>query len=178
VAAELQKLTPKPPIADFGDPGKVGKVVLAAHSGGGKVMLALARTRPKKDQKSPDPYADKVAECWGFDCLYGHPAGARSIPTPVPGPKAGPDEWTAWETRQAQHRETLWRDWLRSSGVEFHLFCATGSQGGGTTTRSMNLDALASRDNLSNVHITYDPNASHHGIIVPRFTERLKIFQV
>ncbi len=43
----------------------VGKIILACHSGGGSPMLRLAKL------KGSGGFADKVIECWGFDCLYG-----------------------------------------------------------------------------------------------------------
>ena len=171
VSAELQKQSPNPPITDFGTPGKVGKIVLAAHSGGGKIMLALARTKG-----GGDDYADKIVECWGFDCLYGQSGGPLSTPTAAPDSKAAQGAWTTWETKNKAHREMLWADWLGSNGVDFYLYCATGSQGGGTGTRSTNLDKLAKRRSLSNVHIDFDANASHDGLLKPRFLERLKAF--
>jgi hypothetical protein len=169
VSTELQKKSPNPPITDFGTPGKVGKIILAAHSGGGKVMLALARTKGASDD-----YADKIAECWGFDCLYGQAGGPLSNPHAAPDPKDSQPSWTTWETANNAHREVLWADWLGSNGVEFYLYCATGKQGGGTGTRSTNLDKLAKRRSLSNVHITFDGTASHDGLLKPRFLERLK----
>jgi len=169
VSKELQKQKPNPPIPEFDDPSKVDKIVLAAHSGGGKVMLALARTR------GADKYADKIVECWGFDCLYGQAHGARSTPTPAPDPKAPQPQWTAWESAQKAHRETLWANWLRdNSGVEFFLYCASGPRGGGTAIRSTNLDKLAKRRNLTKAHVVFDGAATHDGIIKPRFEERLQ----
>ncbi len=41
----------------------IGTLVLAAHSGGGKIMRELAT--------SGNTAADKIRECWGFDSLYG-----------------------------------------------------------------------------------------------------------
>ena len=167
VSSELQKKSPSPAITDFGIAGNVDKIILAAHSGGGKVMLALSRTKGKGD------YVDKIVECWGFDCLYGHPAGALSTPTAAPDVKASQEQWTNWETKQKAHREMLWADSLASSGVDFYLYCATGPKGGGTVTRSTNLDKLAKRRNLANVHITFDGSATHEGILLPRFGSRI-----
>lgn len=170
VSKELQKKKPSPPIPEFDDPGKVDKIVLAAHSGGGKVMLALARTR------GTDQYADKIVECWGFDCLYGQAHGALSTPPPAPDPKALQPQWTAWESNNKAHREMLWANWLRDKGgsVEFYLYCASGARGGGTTTRSTNLDKLVKRRNLTKAHILFDASATHDGIIKPRLEERLQ----
>jgi pimeloyl-ACP methyl ester carboxylesterase len=168
VSAELKKQKPNPPIPEFDDPAKIGKIVLAAHSGGGKVMLALARTR------GADKYADKIVECWGFDCLYGHASGPRSTPTPAPNLKAPQPQWAAWESAQKAHRETLWANWLRDSRVEFYLYCASGPRGGGTAIRSTNLDKLAKRRNLTKVRVVFDSSATHDGIIKPRFEERLQ----
>src|SRR5262249_8976508 len=117
VSSELQKKNPSPAIPDFGDAGKVNKIILAAHSGGGKVMLALARMKG-----AGDDHADRITECWGFDSLYGHPPGnVLSTPSPVPGPKASQEQWTTWETKHRAHREMLWADWLAGGKVEFYL---------------------------------------------------------
>jgi hypothetical protein len=42
---------------------KLGKLVIACHSGGGAAMRALVGALGK--------YTANLAECWGFDCLYG-----------------------------------------------------------------------------------------------------------
>jgi len=42
----------------------IGKLILAAHSGGGSPMLLMARTAK----------VAKVRECWGFDSMYGFPS--------------------------------------------------------------------------------------------------------
>ena len=41
----------------------IGKLILAAHSGGGTPMLRMAQTAK----------VAKVSECWGFDSMYGRP---------------------------------------------------------------------------------------------------------
>ena len=51
----------------YQQPGRqpqVGNIILACHSAGGRVMLPLALRNHR--------YANKIRECWGFDCLY-HP---------------------------------------------------------------------------------------------------------
>jgi hypothetical protein len=183
VYQELQKRLPKkdpsskdpsnPAIPDFSKAENVHQIVLAAHSGGGKVMLALART-----MRAKDAFANKVTELWGFDCLYGQAHGPRSVATPVPGLKASQKQWTAWETEHRSHREMLWAAWAGLNTPNFFLYCASGPKGGGTKVRSSNLDALATRRNLSNVDITFDSAASHDGIIRPRFAERLKALAI
>lgn len=50
---------------------KIGKLILAAHSGGGLPMLRIIQTK--------DHYAGKINECWAFDSLY-----------------QGVEEWTKW----------------------------------------------------------------------------------
>lgn len=41
---------------------KMGRLIIAAHSGGGKAMLAIAHSNQQ--------YAKRVSEFWGFDSLY------------------------------------------------------------------------------------------------------------
>lgn len=50
------------PFKGANDPPPLGNLVLACHSGGGERMRQIAST--------PQKYADKITECWGFDCLY------------------------------------------------------------------------------------------------------------
>lgn len=40
----------------------LGQIVLACHSGGGRVMLDIA--------SGSGAYNNRIKECWGFDCLY------------------------------------------------------------------------------------------------------------
>ena len=173
VSQELQKQKPSPAIPDFSKADNVHQIVLAAHSGGGKVMLALARA-----MGSGDAFADKVTELWGFDCLYGQAHGPLSIATAVPGRKASPKDWNAWQTKHRSHREMLWAAWASKNTAKFFLYCASGPKGGGTQVRSTNLDTLATNGNLSNVKVTFDPAASHDGIVRPRFAERLKALTI
>jgi hypothetical protein len=57
VLAELKKTN------DIDGGASVGKIVLAAHSGGGAPMAAILQaTNPK--------YKSKIWACWGFECLY------------------------------------------------------------------------------------------------------------
>lgn len=48
---------------DFGPGLRLGKLVIACHSGGGAGMLNLVGSLGR--------YKRHLAECWGFDCLYG-----------------------------------------------------------------------------------------------------------
>jgi hypothetical protein len=68
----------------------------------------------------------------------------------------------------------LWAAWASRNTAKFFLYCASGPKGGGTQVRSTNLATLATKRNLSNVDVTFDPAASHDGIVRPRFAERLK----
>jgi hypothetical protein len=43
-------------------PPKIGQIVLACHSGGGRVMVDIAT--------ASGAYNNRIKECWGFDCLY------------------------------------------------------------------------------------------------------------
>lgn len=54
----------------------IGKLILAAHSGGGSPMLQMARTAK---------FA-KVRECWGFDSMYG-----------------SPDQWVDWAAQGGKY---------------------------------------------------------------------------
>jgi hypothetical protein len=58
--AVLRALAAHGPFAGS-QPG-LGKLILACHSGGGLPMRRLAMT--------PGKYASRIAEVWGFDCLY------------------------------------------------------------------------------------------------------------
>jgi hypothetical protein len=44
---------------------KIGKIILAAHSGGGSPMLRIAELQGSSN-------TSKIAECWGFDSVYGN----------------------------------------------------------------------------------------------------------
>jgi hypothetical protein len=48
--------------ADGGPAATIGKLVIAAHSGGGIRMFEMTTGMVK--------YKSTLAECWGFDCLY------------------------------------------------------------------------------------------------------------
>ena len=48
--------------AFIASPPTMGQIVLACHSGGGRVMLDIAT--------AAGAYNNRIKECWGFDCLY------------------------------------------------------------------------------------------------------------
>jgi hypothetical protein len=173
VYQELQKKKPKLAIPDFSKADSINQIVLAAHSGGGKVMLALARTIGGNDD-----FAKKITELWGFDCVYGQGHGPRSIPSATPDLKASQKDWIDWESKHRSHREMLWAEWASKNTPNFFLYCASGPKGGGTKVRSTNLKNLATRKNLSNVDVTFDAAVSHDGIVRPRFAERLKALTI
>lgn len=58
----LQVLAKSGPYAGGNFMPVVGNIVLACHSGGGKVMRRLVQMTHR--------YSNKIRECWGFDCLY------------------------------------------------------------------------------------------------------------
>jgi hypothetical protein len=51
------------PHQSLGARPRVGSIILAGHSGGGRPMLALAN--------SLGPFKDNIKEIWGFDTMYG-----------------------------------------------------------------------------------------------------------
>jgi hypothetical protein len=61
------------PYKSMQQPLTMGNIILACHSGGGRVMRLLVSLS--------DRAVSKVRECWGFDCLYG---------------KAIDDSWLKW----------------------------------------------------------------------------------
>jgi hypothetical protein len=68
----------------------VGKIILACHSGGGSPMFKLAKL------KGSGGYADRILECWGFDCLY---ANKPKDPPAVQERKQAwlANEWAKWK---------------------------------------------------------------------------------
>jgi hypothetical protein len=83
---------------------RLGKLVIACHSGGGAGMRNLVGALGR--------YRANLAECWGFDCLYGE--------------KAAPDD------------ATFWYNWANgSNGRPIHI-----SYGWGTAPQSVKLDLM------------------------------------
>lgn len=177
VSDKVQAQKPNPAVPEFKDPAKIGKVILCAHSGGGKVMLGLARTKGGKDG-----FANKIVECWGIDCLYGQPPIKGKDNKPLPGsewedtPDPGDPEtaWTAWKTKHYAVRELLWANWLLAKipgpGVEFYL---DWTDEGHTSARSTNLEKLVKKYSISNAHIKFRKGLSHDGAVKVVFGERL-----
>ncbi|MGH9883044.1 MAG: hypothetical protein ACRD6N_16535, partial [Pyrinomonadaceae bacterium] len=60
----MSALAQRGPHQQAGRAPQVGNIILACHSAGGRVMRPLAIRSHR--------YANKLRECWGFDCLY-HP---------------------------------------------------------------------------------------------------------
>jgi len=52
------------PPRQAGQPARLGQLILACHSGGGKPMRRIAGSR--------DQSASQIREAWGFDCTYNH----------------------------------------------------------------------------------------------------------
>jgi hypothetical protein len=90
-------------------PPTVKNLVLACHSGGGRVMLALAN-RMITDPKPT--VAGALRECWGFDCLY------DTVPPPIPDIESinplTKAKWTLTDFLPSGC-EQAWRSFARSS---------------------------------------------------------------
>jgi hypothetical protein len=163
LGAALKQKYPDLTLPDLGQAGSYTKIILAAHSGGGKVMLATAQKKADNDG-----FTQKIAECWGFDCLYG-PLEQNAVT--VPASDAADDAWQKWELKQHNHRELQWATWLGANGgVKFFLYW---TDQGGTKTRSENLKKLAGRKGLTNVTVEYLPGINHFGAIHAGFEKRL-----
>jgi hypothetical protein len=134
----------------------VGKVYLAAHSGGGYYLKKLVGFYEEK-------YG--VAECWAFDCLYDD-----NTPVCAPGSyrickqvnaawpainhlhDAKMDE-TAWRSKTAGAVEDVLASWAKK-GKKVRAFwnCPTA----GTQIRTANLALRAKLDNQANIEVTPD----------------------
>ena len=163
LAAALQKANPDASLPDISKVGNIKKLILAAHSGGGKVMLATAQK--KSDQ---EPFAQLISECWGFDCLYG-PKEQNAVA--VPAATTSVAAWQQWQVKQHHHRELQWAEWLEAnSSVKFWLYYTSQ---GGTETRSNNLKELGNRKGLNKVVVEYLPGVTHPGAVLTGFGKRL-----
>lgn len=109
-------------------PPKLRNLALACHSGGGRLMLALATamlTTP------PPSAAGALRECWGFDCLYDQ-LNVIDIESINPKTRA---KWTLADFAPGGC-EQEWRMWARTTAplVYMHWF--------ERRTRNKNLDKL------------------------------------
>jgi len=107
--------------ADGGDPAKIAKLVIAAHSGGGIRMYQMMSGMTR--------YKSNLVECWGFDCLY-QPVG-DPIPYKIPKGRV----WAPRPHPLIGEIEYLWA----TSMVPFRVHYLVD---GSTSTRSTNLDNL------------------------------------
>ena len=163
LAAALQKQNPGVALPDLSKADSFKRIILAAHSGGGKVMLATCQMK-----SDTEPFAQKITDCWGLDCLYG-PLHQNAVPCPADSAK--PDAWRIWETNQKTHREVQWATWLNANrNVKFTLYWTTQ---GGTQTRAENLKKLAARKVLPNVTVEFLPGVDHYGSILTGFARLL-----
>src|SRR5262249_23570616 len=156
--------------------------ILACHSGGGKVMLDLARSKGGKDE-----FANKIVECWGIDCVYGQPGPKHKGDTPLPGsfrepapePSDSEEKWNASKTKHYAGRELLWIQWLNAKisgpSVEFFL---DWTDEGGTEVRSTNMEKMIKKYAVSNAHIRHRPGLTHDGAVKPVFGERLGALKI
>jgi hypothetical protein len=107
--------------ADNGAPATLGKLVIAAHSGGGVRMFEMMTGMSK--------YKANLVECWGFDCLY-QPVGD---PKPYNIPKG-----RVWAPRPHPLSGEIEYQWATSMvPLRVHYL-----KQGSTAIRSENLDNL------------------------------------
>jgi hypothetical protein len=114
----------------------VKNLILACHSGGGKVMLEAAEqaagTRTPGGNKQG--FGSALQECWGFDCLYDAVPVVDLDPflkpalngkmTAAQATKAGLDPWKSGKGLDPSGCETHWRDFARgtTTPVFMHWF--------------------------------------------------------
>ena len=120
----------------FVSPPKLNNLILAAHSGGGRALIAAA----EELDGAPDL---KVREAWGFDCMYGE---GTPVTAPEPFKVAEPGHPVAkslddWKTRTAGSLEARWKSWASANHV-FRVYFGAG----GTKTRTANLDLMDQLD--------------------------------
>jgi hypothetical protein len=110
-------------------PPKLKNLVLACHSGGGRLMLSLAQGM----LTNPAPAAaGALRECWGFDCLY------DAFPV-IDIESINPKTKAKWDLSDFAPSgcEQAWRNWARTSTatkIFMHWF--------ERKTRNKNLDKL------------------------------------
>lgn len=93
---------------------KISKLVIACHSGGGKVMRKLVETLGS--------HQSELQECWGFDCLYG------------PTDKSGNSIFSSHDDPA-----NSWYNWVKGAdGRPLYIF-----YGPSTLAQSVKLDLLA-----------------------------------
>ena len=115
----------------------IGKLILAAHSGGGTAMLHFAQTA-----KSP-----KVNECWGFDSMYG-----------------SPDKWVDWAQGGGKYF-LFWTDQGANNDTKKHRHNVSEIQSilnkadiPAGSKAPKELDAARAAVAASNVVVVYAPN--------------------
>ncbi len=110
-----------------------GNIVLACHSGGGSPMLRLALANHR--------YADRIRECWGFDCLYSGYADKA-------------------KTRKLFTQPQKWIEWAESHKTQRLFIYYKGS----TAAESKYLEKKARDKNLlhMNVFIEESTRAPNH----------------
>jgi hypothetical protein len=123
-------------------PPTVGTIILACHSGGGSPMFRLAKF------KGGGGYAEKIVECWGFDCLYAN--------KPDDPEKEGKQAWLAGE----------WARWANSHKTSKLYIYYLGS----TKETSEKLKAK----NLSNVFVEKSTAPGHCQVPITHWLRRIR----
>jgi hypothetical protein len=120
---------------------KLGNLIIAGHSGGGRAMQSVATLLGGNADFT-------LPEAWGFDSMYG-----KDDPLPAPEPwRVSEPKWKSaatmedWDRRNATAEEFRWAAWVRAgTGRRFRLFWGTG----GTKARTANLDFLSQRRDMT-----------------------------
>jgi hypothetical protein len=139
----MQSLFDYGPYPGTGIAPRVGKIVLAAHSGGGVPMAKIADNLSQSGGKND--------ECWGFDCLYddGDPLGAPDpLTVKEKAHSVAPSE-DAWERQVCNSVEGFWMNWSQGGNRSFRAFWG----GGGTLTRTANLQLYSMMNNADGVTV-------------------------
>jgi hypothetical protein len=150
-------------------PPTIKNLVLAAHSGGGKTMYALAESI-RAAAATTKKHGGFFRECWGFDCLYGPPHDSANLNNQEKGKTP----------LHAQSVEVLWKEWAKGSGKTLWMHAATYEP----KTRCKNLERLAggwdyrtgttSPTALTNVKVIYSQTTIHDEVVGEHWLDRLK----
>ncbi|MEI6709090.1 MAG: hypothetical protein WCK96_18360 [Methylococcales bacterium] len=123
----------------------LGRLTLAAHSGGGAPMLELVKTI------NTGSNAGSLSGCWGFDCLYG--SGDPVVKTKPSIPPNVEEHWL--ESAK------------KNFDVSFEFFWVTHGPG----TRSKNLQTFAKAANITNISVVESKGAIHDTVPIRNFKD-------